>query len=159
MKKIDKVTGNIWDFHKKGYYVVLSMDAVKDKQKAKLSNWTARQIRDNVRTISDDQLLKDWSIICKNNKVNGIPPVMINSKARILLFPTKYLNESKCSFEMMLNSFEILKNTLNLMKDDKFVINYIGSNTGDLSIKDSRDLLEAYLEGFDNILICDISSK
>ena len=36
MKKINKVTGNIWDFHKKGYYVILSMDAVKDKQKAKL---------------------------------------------------------------------------------------------------------------------------
>jgi hypothetical protein len=156
MKKIDKVTGNIWDFHKKGYYVILSMDAVKEKQKPKFANWTARQIRDNIRTISDDQLLKNWAIICKNNKVNGLPPVMISSKARV---PTKYLNENKCSFDLMINSFEILKNTLKQMPNDKFVINYIGSNTGDLCIKDSRDLLEAYLEGFENILICDISSK
>ena len=159
MRKIIKETGNIWDFHKKGYYVILSMDAVKEKQKPKLANWTARQIRDNIRTISDDQLLKNWAIVCKNNKINNLPLVMVDYKARILLFPTKYLNENKCSFEMMLNSFEILKNTLSQMKDDKFVTNYIGSNTGDLNIKDSKDLLEAYLDRFDNIMICDISSK
>ena len=133
-----EVVGNIWDFHKQGYWIVITTNnTVKSNGEAVMGGGIALQAKQKFPRLPArvGRLLGEYG---------NVPQPLHNF--RLITFPVKYHWSEKANLDLIRNSCESLVEGMKLLDLDILYMVRPGCGNGGLDWKDVKPILEKYLD-------------
>lgn len=136
-----EVTGDIWDFHKKGYWIVITTNGnVKANGEAVMGKGIALQAKQRYPELP--KLLGDAMVFRRYLQTEVL------ADYKIIAYPVKYDWREKASIDLIgMSAYELVK-WVNFAEDQKLPIYMVrpGCGAGQLDWKDVKPILEKYLD-------------
>ena len=146
-----EIKGNIWDFHDKGNWIVISTNGTITKSgKLVMGRGVALQAKERIKYID--------STLAYYIKQFGNKPVLLMGE-KIITFPVKHNWFEKADLKLIEISAKSLIKSLNSMtftQEDKIYLPRVGCMNGGLDWKDVKPILEKYLD--ERFVVCDINA-